>query len=146
MDQETVTSNVSEARILGGRATGARKRLAQALEHTGPHGRDDEPSSHLSGGQNQRPELDQRPLPGCEDPDRRRAHHLARRGEPTKAIDLFADFAAQDGPVCVWTHDRAVSRRRPVQYQRRCPARDFGRSPDAMRYLSSRDCLSTVSP
>lgn len=106
MDQETVAFNVSmQASVLGRRVTGDRERLAQALEHTGLQGRDDELASHLSGGEKQRLAL-------------ARAIYKDAKvlfvDEPTASldaanrrmvVDLFADFAARGRTVVVSTHD-----------------------------------------
>ena len=106
MNEESVAFNVTmQSSLLGQRASGNRKRLAQVLEQTGLAGRQDEVASHLSGGEKQRLAL---------------ARAIYKRAtvvfvdEPTasldaanrrQVIDLFKEFAANGCTAIVSTHD-----------------------------------------
>ncbi|MEH1124996.1 ABC transporter ATP-binding protein [Micromonospora sp. CPCC 206061] len=106
IDAESVAFNVTmQSSLLGKRANGDEKRLAQVLERTGLAGRQHEAASHLSGGEKQRLAL---------------ARAIYKRAavvfvdEPTasldaanrrKVIDLFTEFAANGRTVIVSTHD-----------------------------------------
>ncbi|MFF3867774.1 ABC transporter ATP-binding protein [Micromonospora sp. NPDC001898] len=106
MDEETVAFNVTmQSSLLGKRATGDRKRLAQVLDQTGLTGRQDEAVSHLSGGEKQRLALARASY--------KRAA-IVFVDEPTASLDaanrrkviaLFAEFAAVGRTVVVSTHD-----------------------------------------
>lgn len=106
MEDESVAYNVTmSASLFGQKLRGDRKRLAAALEETGLSGRDEEPSSHLSGGEKQRLAV------------ARAIYKQARLiliDEPTASLDaanralvigLFAARAREGCTVVVATHD-----------------------------------------
>ena len=106
MDQESVAFNVTmQSSLLGRRATGDQRRLAEALERTGLAGRQAEVASHLSGGEKQRLALaraiyKQASVVFVDEPTA-----SLDAGNRRKVIDLFAEFAASGATVIVSTHD-----------------------------------------
>lgn len=106
MDEESVAFNITmQSSLLGKRASGDARRLAQVLDQTGLRGRQDETASHLSGGEKQRLAL---------------ARAIYKRAavvfvdEPTASLDaanrrkviaLFTEFAADGCTVIISTHD-----------------------------------------
>ncbi|ARF73489.1 ABC transporter ATP-binding protein [Kitasatospora albolonga] len=109
MDEESVAFNITmRASPLGRRVLGDRERLAQALGRTGLAGREEEPASHLSGGEKQRLALaraiyKQARILFVDEPTA--SLDAANR---TMVIDLFTDFAASGRTVIISTHDSEI--------------------------------------
>lgn len=119
MEEESVAFNVTmRASVLTGTVRADRQRLEETLELTGLAGREDEPASHLSGGEKQRLAVARAVYKDAS---------VVLVDEPTASldaanrshvIDLFTGLARRGCVVVVATHDdemmAACDRRFPV--------------------------------